>query len=167
MLELELYNKENSIIWSMSINFEVSFGSVIKNISNLHTMMNDGENTHEIKMKKSSSSSVISAADEVELQGSLVMKLTRFFLVVQFMHGGFKTSGQICPARNWNIGRGVCQKTATIKVQSWHGWACFQFQVSRVRPSHIPGQLSWEASIFQNVLKTINYDSSNHVRFKI
>ena len=79
MLELELYNKENSIIWSMSINFEVSFGSVIKNISNLHTMMNDGENTHEIKMEKSSSSSVISAADEVELQGSLVMKLTRFF----------------------------------------------------------------------------------------
>ena len=63
----------------MSINFEVSFGSVIKNISNLHTMMNDGENTHEIKMEKSSSSSVISAADEVELQGSLVMKLTRFF----------------------------------------------------------------------------------------
>ena len=79
MLELELYNKEYSIIWSMSINFEVSFGSVIKNISNLHTMMNDGENTHEIKMEKSSSSSVISAADEVELQGSLVMKLTRFF----------------------------------------------------------------------------------------
>ena len=79
MLELELYNKEYSIIWSMSINFEVSFGSVIKNISNLHTMMYDGENTHEIKMEKSSSSSVISAADEVELQGSLVMKLTRFF----------------------------------------------------------------------------------------
>ena len=61
-------------------------------------MMNVSENNPELKMENSNS--VISAADEVELQGSLVMKLTRFFLVVQFMHGGFKTSGQICPARN-------------------------------------------------------------------